>query len=97
MRYNEPVFFQCKTPGVLDLETHNYSEDIIAEDMKRADITESDTKTLQLVYGTVKQQSLTIRLQRPYTKAFDSIRIGSKTYRVDFSRRKKVFVISEVQ
>ena len=97
MRYDKPIFFQCKTPGVLDLETHNYSEDIITEVMRYADITETGTNTLQLVYGTVKQQSLTIRLQRPYTKAFDNIRIGSKTYRADFSRGNKVFVISEVQ
>lgn len=97
MRYNIPVFFQRKEPGALDLNTHNYGEDKVTEVKRYADVTITGTDTLQLVYGTLKQQSLTIRLQRPYTAPFDTVRIGSKIYAVGFSRGSKAFVISEVQ
>ena len=97
MRYNIPVFFQRKEPGAFDKTTHNYNADTITEEMRHADITNTGKETLQLIYGTIKQQSLTVRLQRPYNKAFNNIRIGSKIYAVGFSRGNKVFVISEVK
>ena len=97
MRYNIPVFFQRKEPGTFDKDTHNYGADTITEKKRRADVTITGTETLKLVYGNIKQQSLTVRLQRPYKEAFDTIRIDSKIYAVGFSRANKVFVISEVQ
>ena len=97
MRYVIPVFFQRKEPGTFDTETHNFSADQVTEEMRYADITNTGTDTLQLVYGTIKQQSLTVRLQRPYNEPFDNIRIGSKIYAVGFSRDNKAFVINEVQ
>ncbi len=97
MRYDTPVYFQRITAGELDAETHNYGDDTIAEEKRYASVTDSGADTLNLVYGEIKQGSLTIRLQRPYEKEFDRIRIGNKTYRVDFSRKHKAFVISEVQ
>ncbi len=97
MRYNTPIFFQRKEPGTFDPETHNYGADRVTEEMRYADITLTGTDTLQMVYGTIKQQSLTVRLQRPYTAPFDAIRIGSKIYAVGFSRGNKAFVINEVQ
>lgn len=96
MRYNIPVFFQRKEPGKFDEATHNYNADTITEEKRYAAVTITGTDTLQLVYGTIKKQSLTVKLQRPYNKAFDNIRIGSKNYAVGFSRGNKVFVISEV-
>lgn len=43
--------------------------------------------------------SLTIHLQNHYDRPFDRIRVGNKTYGVDFSRKlrtKQVYVVSEV-
>lgn len=97
MRYNIPVFFQHKEPGAFDETTHNYKADTITEEKRYADVTTTGTDTLQLIYGTIKQQSLTVRLQRPYNKPFDNIRIGAKIYAVGFSRGNRAFVISEVQ
>ena len=97
MRYNIPVFFQHKEPGAFDGATHNYNADTVTEVKRYAAVSITGTDTLQMVYGNLKQQSLTIRLQRPYNKAFDNIRIGSKIYAVGFSRGNKAFVISEVQ
>nr|DAJ09308.1 MAG TPA: hypothetical protein [Caudoviricetes sp.]DAQ66546.1 MAG TPA: hypothetical protein [Caudoviricetes sp.]DAZ02743.1 MAG TPA: hypothetical protein [Caudoviricetes sp.]DAZ77738.1 MAG TPA: hypothetical protein [Caudoviricetes sp.] len=55
---------------------------------------------MNLVYGSIKQGSKTVRLQMHYKKPFDRIRIGNALYRVDFERKlrtKHVFVVSEVQ
>ena len=97
MRYDTPVFFQSVQPGELNTETHNYGEDIITEEKRYASVTDTGAQQLQLIYGTIKQGSLTIRLQQPYTKPFDRVRVGNTIYRVDFSRRGKNFVVSEVQ
>lgn len=97
MRYITPVYFQKITPGKLDPVTHNYGADTVKEVKEYASITDSGKDTLRLIYGGIKQGSLTVRVQRPYKTPFDSIRIGVKTYNVDFSRGNKVFVVSEVQ
>lgn len=100
MRYDTPVFFQVVRQGDYDTETGNYADDIITEEKRYANVTHSGIDTLQLVYGNIKQSSLTVRLQRHYANAFDRIRIGDKTYRVDFGRELRnaqVFVVSEVQ
>lgn len=97
MRYDIPIFFQRIQPGAYNATTHNYSEDTITEEKQYASVTDTGEETLKLVYNTVKQGSLTIRLQRAYTKPFDKIRIDGKVYRVDLSRKKKTFVVSEVQ
>lgn len=97
MRFDTPVFFQRITEGEFDAETHNYGDDAIIEEKRYASVTDSGVDTLNLVYGEIKQGSKTVRLQRAYKEKFDRIRIGAKTYRVDFSRRDKAFVLSEVQ
>lgn len=97
MRYDTPIFFQLITPGEYDTASGNHGPDVVAETQKRASVTDSGVQTLQLIYGELRQGSKTIRMQRPYTDPFDRIRIGDKTYRVDFARHQKSFVVSEVQ
>lgn len=97
MRYNTPIYFQTVKPGEYNENTGDYNDDVIAEIKKYADITNSGVETLKLIYGELKQGSLTIRLQQPYTQDFNRIRIGDKLYNVDFARRQKVFVVSAVQ
>lgn len=97
MRYVTPIYFQRVTPGEYNAETGNYGDDIITEERRFASVMDSGTETLRLVYGTIKQGSKTILIQLPYTKPFDYIRIGEKRYSVDFARRQKAFVASEVQ
>ena len=98
MRFDKPIYFQNVT-SEYDAKTGNYTENIV-ETMKRASVTDSGVETMHLVYGSIHQGSKTIRLQNHYHAPFDSIRIGSKRYNVDFSREfeiKQVFVVSEVQ
>ena len=100
MRYDTPIFFQLITAGKYDPNTGNYTEDTITEEMCWASVTNTGAQTLKLVYGDIKQESLTVRLQNPYGYPFDGIRIGEKVYKVDFSRKlriKQTFVVSEVQ
>ena len=97
MRYDTPIFFQSVKPGEYDTETHNYGEDIITEEKRFASVTDTGSEQITLIYGKLKQGSLTIRLQRPYKEPFNKIRVGKKIYNVDFARHSKAFVVSEVQ
>lgn len=100
MRFDTPIFFQRKVKGAYDATTGNYGPATTEEVQRYASITNTGTETLNIVYGELKQGSLTIRLQMPYTEPFDRIRIGDKLYRVDSARRlrtKHSFIISEVQ
>ena len=97
MRYDTPVYFQ-HIKSEYDTDTGNTGISILSEDRRNADITDTGTETLQLIYGNIKQGAFTIRLQRPYAAAYDRIRIGDKFYRADRTRlNNRVFIVSEVQ
>lgn len=100
MRCDTEVFFQSITPGEYNQSTGDYEENKITEEKRHACVTDTGTETMNLVYGSIKQGSKTVRLQTHYKKSFDRIRIGNALYRVDFERKlrtKHVFVVSEVQ
>lgn len=97
MRYDTPVFFQKVEPGKLNTETHNYDEDKITETKRYASVTDSGAETLKLMFSEIKQGCSTIRLQRPYTAAFDRVRIGNTIYSAKPKLNKRVFVLREVQ
>lgn len=100
MRYDVPVFFQKLTQGEYDSATGNYEDDTVDEEMRRAAVIDTGANTMKIVYGDVKEGSLTIQLQNHYNKPFDQIRIEKTVYKVDFSRklrRKQTFVVSEVK
>lgn len=96
MRYDKAVYFQKRIPGTYDPNTGNYAEDVISKTKVRASVTDSGVETMKLIYDGIKQGTKVVRLQRPYTQSYSSIRIDDKVYRVDFSRNKKTFVVSEV-
>jgi len=100
MRYDTEICFQkIIKAGEYDTSTGNYEQDEIKEYSKHADVTDSGTEMMNIVYGCVKKGSKTIRLQTHYNDRFDYIRIGSKRYHVDYERRlrvKHIFVVSEV-
>lgn len=100
MRFDKPIYMQYITAGNYDVNTGDYKDDIVIETKVYASITDTTTETLNLVYGELKQGSLTIRLQNHFDGLFSRIRIDNRTYRVDYERRlrtKHVLVISEVQ
>lgn len=99
MRCDTEVFFQSIVPGEYDEATGDYRDDTVSEEKRHASVTDTGTEIMNLVYGSIKQGSKTVRLQTQYRKPFDRIRIGNALYRVDFERKlrtKHVFVVSEV-
>lgn len=99
MRFDTPVYFQ-RIKSEFDSATGDYGISILEEEKRFASVTASSMETLNLVYGELKQGSLTVRLQNHYSKPFDRIRIGEKLYRVDSARPLRIkftFVVSEVQ
>lgn len=96
MRYDTPIYFQNPKKPEYDVTSGNYIELPPDEEKCFANVTDSGVETLNLVYGGLKQGSLTIRLQRPYKRPFNTIRVNDKQYRVDFSRNRQAFIVSEV-
>ena len=99
MRYDTQIFFQKSSPGAYDTETGNYEVDRIEETLKYASVMDTQTEMLKLVYGSIKQGSLTLHIQNHYKEKFDHIRIGEKIYKVDYTRKlrtKQTFIVSEV-
>nr|DAL01247.1 MAG TPA: protein of unknown function (DUF4585) [Caudoviricetes sp.] len=99
MRYDTPIYFQKLTPGEYDPATGNYVDDKVSEVKRYASVMDTGENTMILVYSGIKEGSLTIHLQNHYDRPFDRIRVGNKTYGVDFSRKlrtKQVYVVSEV-
>lgn len=104
MRYDTPIYFVKKGVPVYNPQTGDYSDGETTEEKIYASVTDTAQDTLLIVYGQIRQGSLTIRLQNHYTNAFDNIVIKegryAGTYAVDKRRRlrtKEVFVVSEVQ
>ena len=100
MRFDTPIYFQLVQRGAYNENTGDYDKDTVTEDIKYAAISTTSINTLKLMYGEIKEGCLTVRLQRPYNKIFDRIRIGEKLYKVDNRKtlnNKEVFIVSELQ
>ncbi len=100
MRYDTPIYFQRLTQGEYDESTGDYEDDQIEETEVMASVMDTQTETMKLVYGDIRQGSLTLTIQNHFDQTFDNIRIGDKVYRVDRTRRLRVkqsFIVSEVQ
>ena len=100
MRYDVPIYFQKNKEAAYDPNTGDYEEASVIENLRYASVMDTTTQMIQIVYGRIKQGSLTIHLQNHYDYQFDQIRIGQKIYKVDYSRRlrnKQTYIVSEVQ
>lgn len=99
MRYDTPIFFRRVLPGEYDPTTGNYADDQVTEVRKMASVMDTRAEIMQIVYGGIRQGSVTVQLQNHYQKPFDMIRIGNTTYKVDYTRKlrvKQTFILSEV-
>lgn len=101
MRYDTLIYFRLPVDGTYNPATGNYEDNDPVEMKTLASVVNTDVGTLRLVYGELKQGSLTIHLQnKTYSPIFDRIRIGDKLYAVDSVkefRHKQALVVSEVQ
>lgn len=97
MRFDTPVYFQTETKGAYNASTGDYSDPVITEVKAFADITNTGTLTLNLLYGNLKENSLTIRTREFFNG--HKMRIGEKVYRVDTRRKLRgltTYIVSEV-
>lgn len=100
LRYDTPIYFQRIVLGDYDASTGDYAESNVTETMQYASVMDTRTETMRLVYGEIRQGSVTAHIQNHYTEPFDRIRIGDTVYSMDYRRRLRVkesFVLSEVQ
>ena len=100
MRYDTPVFFCRRGEMTYDADTGDYIEGKPSEDKRLASVMDTRQETMQLVYGEIRQDSLTVQIQNHYKRVVDYVRIGDKKYRVDYQRKlrfKHTFILSEEQ
>ena len=100
MRYDVPIYFQRLMPGEYNRKTGDYKQDTVKETMRYASVMDTGSDTLMLVYGGIRQGSLTLHLQCHDVQSFVRFRIANSIYRVDQRRTlrtKQVFIVSEVQ
>ena len=100
MRYDTPVIFRSVVAGAYDPDTGDYADDSYKDVRLYASVMDTSTRTMELVYGSIKQGSLTVHVQGHVDMPFDQMIIRGRNYRVDYTRRlrtKQSFVISEVQ
>lgn len=100
MRYDKTVYFCRNGDNVYDPVTGNYIEGEPVLTKRSASVMDTTIKTMNLVYGEIREGSLIIQLQNHYTQPFDRILYCGKKYRVDarrILRTKQVFIVSEEQ
>lgn len=99
MRFDTEVYFYTEKSNY-NAETGDYDREKPSEVQKMASVNQTETAMIRMIYGTIPQKSLTVRLQNKYEKPFDYIRIGKKLYKVDKRidlYTKQAFIVSEVQ
>ena len=99
MRYDTTVYFQRAGTRTYNPETGKYERGDPVETSRLASVMDTQTETMNLVYGEIRQGSRTIHVQNRYDGPLERVRIGEQLYRVDFRREfgtKQSFVLSEV-
>ena len=100
MRFDTPVNFVAEISSTYNTETGDYDDGQTRKEYRLANVMDTTTQTMNLVYGKIKQGSSTIIIQGDMPRPFDYILIGSKRYRVDTSRQLRrlvTFIVSEIQ
>lgn len=99
MRYDKKVLFQL-VDSVYDTSTGDYTEQVTSEHTEYASMVDTDMQTMQLVYGGIKQGSITMHLQNKVPYTFNRIMYEGKPYMVDQvinQRVKQAYVLSQWQ
>lgn len=99
MRFDKEVYFYTEKSDY-NAKTGDYDRLKPSEVPRMASVNQTETAMIRMVYDSIPQESLTVRLQNKYEKTFDYIRIGKKRYKVDKRidlYTKQAFIVSEVQ
>lgn len=100
MRYDAWIYFVKELPGAYNEQTGDYDDGGTREEYRLANITDASEERMQLVYGRIRQGALVIRIQGEDPEPFDYIRIGTRRYQVDRTRKLclgRSYTVSEVQ
>lgn len=101
MRFDTPIWFVKESTQLYNSETGDYdlTEDP-QKDLELASVNDTKADTMVLIYGKIRQGSLTVRIQGEYSDPFDYLEIDGKKYSVDQTRKlrtKTTYFVSEVQ
>ena len=98
MRFDTPVVFKV-IEDVYDAQTGDYASTVTSQKTIMASVDSTTEQMMTLVYGGVKQDSITARFQNHIDIPYTDIEIGGKAYQVDYiapKRVKEVFVLHRV-
>ena len=98
MRYDKQIFFVKETEPVYDYDTGDYVDGEPIKDEAWANVSDTGTERMQLIYGALKQGAITVRIREKYEKEFDYILVDDKKYNVDAFktfRNDQAFNLSE--
>lgn len=98
MRYDKFVEF-IKVTQTYNRETGNFDETINVVGSDYASVVATSLETMRIVYGGLKDGSMTITLQHGFAYPYDFVRMDGKMYAVDqhiILYVKQALVVSEV-
>lgn len=97
MRYDKKIVFQLVTE--VYQPNGDYTPNVESEHTEYGSIVATDINTMHLVYGEIREGSLTFTLQNKVDYVYNRLLIDDKEYSVDArikQRVKEAFVVSEV-
>jgi len=86
MRTDKTIYVVVEGEEIYDPNTGDY---IVGEPVKtelKALVTDTGTERMNFLYGKIKQNAKTIRLNQKYTNPYDFIEIDGEKYQVDNER-----------
>ena len=86
VRYDKQIFFVKETEPVYDYDTGDYVDGEPIKHEAWANVSDTGTERMQLIYGALKQGAITVRIQGKYDEVFDYIQVDGKKYKVDAFR-----------
>lgn len=98
MRYDKKVLFQLVEDSYDAIG--DYTETVAEEHTEYASVVDTDINTMRIVYGEIRQGSITLHLQNKISYTFNRIVIDGKPYSVDTrvnQRTKQAYILSECQ
>lgn len=99
MRYDMPCEFVSTTETVYNEKTGDYDTPRVLRERRYAAVYDTSRKTMQLLYGDIREESLTVHIQGHVPFPIAYIVIAGKKYHVDkvrSLRAKETFIVSEV-
>ena len=99
MRYDTKIELVRLDPGEFNPETGNYDGATETKTSLYASVMDTRAEMVKLVYGSLRQGSLTIHLQNHIDQPFDRIDVNGRRYKEDYRRKlrtKETLIVSEV-